>query len=246
MEPARRDPMRPGRLLAGLALAAVASAAIGIRIGNPYLLPLLNAAPAYLVMAALVLRGRRAQAVVAVTWWAACLGIATTILCAADPWGSATAAVFHGSDYFQEMRRWIETGTGCESTPACFIPAHLRHAAIFSALAVLTAGAAAIVMGAVLMNYMAYFVGSLAAGAVTPISTAIVAWVPWSLVRIVSFITLGVVLAEPLAFRLAGKKAPPRRALWIAAALIGLLLDVLFKTWLAPKWPPMLRLLVHG
>src|SRR5258706_1188318 len=163
-------------------------------------------------MAALVVRGRRAQALLLVTGWAACLGIATTILCAADPWGSATTAVFHGSDYFQEMRGWIETGAGCESAPSCFIPAHLRHAAVFSALALATAGAAAIVMVAVLMNYMAYFVGSLAAGAVTPIATAIVAWVPWSLVRIVSFIALAVVLAEPLAFRLAGGKAPPMRA----------------------------------
>jgi cell shape-determining protein MreD len=238
--------MAPGRLLAGLAFAAVASAAIGIRIGNPYLLPLLNAGPAWLAMIALVVRGRRAQAVLVTIWWAAWLGAATTILCAADPWGSATSAIVHGSTYYQEMRGWIETGAGCESTPSCFIPAQLLHAGIFSALALVTAGAAAILMGAVLMNYMAYFVGSLAAGAVTPIAATILAWVPWSLVRIVSFIALGVVLAEPLAFALAGGKAPPRRALWIGLAIGGLALDILLKTWLAPKWPPMLRLFVHG
>lgn len=244
--PDRRDPLRPAVLLPGLALAAAGSAAIGIRFGNPWLLPILNAAPAYYVMIRLVLGGRRVAAVLWMIWWAASLGTATTLLCAADPWGNATAAIVNGSDYFQETRRWIETGAGCESSPACFLPIHLRHAAIFSGLSLLTAGAAGLLMGAVLMNYMAYFVGSLAAGAVTPISAAVYAWFPWSLVRIVSFVTLGVLLSEPLGLRLAGRRTPAGRGLWIAAAVAGLLLDIVLKAWLAPRWPPLLRLLVHG
>jgi hypothetical protein len=246
MTPPRRDPMRPGILAPALALAAAASAAIGIRLGNPWLLPLLNAAPAYYVLVRLLLAGRRGAAVLALLWWAACLGVATTILCAADPWGSATAAVWNGSGYFQEMRRWVETGSGCESTPSCFIPLHLRHGALFCGLAILTAGAGGLVLGSILMNYMAYFVGSLAAGAVTPIAVAAVSWFPWSIVRIASFVTLGAVLAEPLALRLAGRPPKPGRSIWIGLALAGLVLDILIKWRLAPMWPPMLRLLVHG
>jgi len=219
---------------------------IGIRIGSAPLLPLLNAAPAWWVMIRLVISGRRSAAVVSILWWAACLGAATTILCAVDPWGNATKAVFHGSSYYQEMRSWIEMGVGCESSPACFVPTHALHAAIFCVLAVMTAGAAALVMGAVLLNYMAYFVGSIAAGAATPIGAAICAWFPWSLARIASFVILGVALAEPLALRLARREGEPGRAVWVAVAFAGLLADVAMKAWLAPQWPPLLRLLVHG
>ncbi|MBI3447767.1 MAG: hypothetical protein HY049_02415 [Acidobacteria bacterium] len=243
---ARRDPMRPSVLVPGLALAAVGTALLGVRIGNPWLLPLLNAAPAYAVMLRLVVSGRRFAAFLSIVWWAACLGASMTVLCAVDPWGTATAAVHHGPEYFQEMRAWVETGRGCESTPACFVPVHLRHAAIFMALALASAGALALVLGAVLMNYMAYFVGSLTAAAVTPVAVAAISWFPWSLVRIVSFIALGTALAEPLVFRVTRRPAPPGRAIWIAVALAGLLLDIALKAWLAPRWPFLLRPLLHG
>ncbi|HZE88905.1 MAG TPA: hypothetical protein VE404_05115 [Verrucomicrobiae bacterium] len=238
--------MRPSVLVPGLAAAAAGTAFLGVRIGNPWLLPVLNAAPACAVMLRLLVSGRRAAAFLSMLWWAACLGGSMTVICAVDPWGTATAAVHNGSPYFQEMRAWVETGAGCESSPACFVPAHLRHAALFAALALATAGLAALVMGAALLNYMAYFVGSLTAAAVAPVAVVAAAWFPWSLVRIVSFIALGTVLAEPLVFRLAGREAPPGRSRWIAAALAGLVLDVALKTWLAPGWPLLLRPLLHG
>jgi hypothetical protein len=144
------------------------------------------------------------------------------------------------------MRAWIETGVGCESDPACFVPAHALHAGIFCAAALLTAGAASLVMGVVLLNYMAYFVGSITSGAVTPLGAAACAWFPWSLVRIASFVTLGVALAEPLILKVAGRNAPPKRAVWIAFACAGLVADVVLKAWLAPQWPPLMRLLIHG
>jgi len=244
--PEPRDPLRAPVLVPGLAAMAAVTAAAGLRIGHPWILPVLEAAPAWLVMIRLVAAGRRAAAVLSMLWWAFCLGVSMTILCAVDPWGTATGAVVHGSAYFQEMRAWAETGIGCESSPACFIPVHATHAGAFVLLALATASAGALLLGAVLMNYMAYFVGSLASGAVDPIGVALVSWFPWSLARIASFVTLGAVLSEPLLFRLTGRAAPPRRRVWIAAAAAGLILDVALKTWLAPKWPPILRLLLHG
>jgi len=229
-----------------LALAAAGSAVLGLRAGFPWLLPLLNAAPAYTVMIRAVGRGRRAAAVGLMLWWAACLGASTTILCAADPWGTASVAIVHGEAYLQEMRPWLRTGEGCESDPSCFVPQHLLHATLFTALALLTAGSAAILMGAILMNYMAYYVGSLASGAVSPVLTALLGWPPWSLVRIVSFIILGTVLAEPLLHRLTARPAPPGRSVWILAAAGGLVLDVVLKFLLAPRWPGVLAGLLHG
>jgi hypothetical protein len=240
------DRLRAPIAFPALALAAALTAFLGVRLGNPWLLPLLEAAPAWAVMAHRLLRGRRAEAILLMWWWAACLGLSMTVLSAADPWGTATPAVAHGPAYFQEMRSWVRTGAGCESSPACFIPHHLGHAAAFVALAILTAGLAAIVMGAFLMNYMSYFVGSLAGSAVTPGMVVLLGWFPWSLVRIASFVVLGAVLAEPLLGRLTGRRMPAGRWRWIAAAAAGIVLDIALKAWLAPMWPAMMRPAVNG
>ena len=50
------------------------------------------------------------------------------------------------------MFEWVLTGRGAESTPSQFIPQQLGQAAVFTGLAIATAGALAMPMGAVLMN----------------------------------------------------------------------------------------------
>jgi hypothetical protein len=97
-------------------------------------------------------------------------------------------------------------------------------------------------LGAVLMNYMAYYAGALAAASAHPLRAALLAWVPWALIRIASFVTLGVVLSGPVLGRLFGfsyRLSDQRR--WIAAALAGLAMDVLLKWALAPGWRHMIR-----
>ena len=242
----RRDPLRAGVTVPGLALAAAGSSILGFLIGSPWLLPILNAAPAFAVMVLCLKLGRRATAVWLMIWWAACLGAAATLLCAADPWGTASRAVLHGPPYLAEMRTWTETGAGCESSPGCFVPRHLLSLGLFAALALATASAAAMTMGAILMNYMSYYVGSIAATAVSPVQTILLGWHPWSLVRIVSFVTLGVVLAEPLVARVTRSPALARRGVWVAWAMAGIVLDMILKTILAPHWAALLRAAVGG
>jgi hypothetical protein len=241
-----RDPLRPSVSLPGLALAAAGSAAAGLFLGVPWLLPVLNAAPAYAVMVAALRRGRRAAAAGLMLWWAACLGGATTLLAAADPWGTAAATILNGPAYLDEMRPWVATGQGCESDPACFVRLHALHAGAFAALALATGSAAALLMGSVLMNYMAYFVGRLAASSSAPLATALLGWFPWSLVRVAAFVVLGVVLAEPLLVHVARAPSRPGRARWILAAAGGLVLDVLLKAALAPSWAALLRASIGG
>jgi hypothetical protein len=61
---------------------------------------------------------------------------------------------------------------------------------------------------AALMNYMAYYVAEVVRlTPVAPRRAALLGWHPWSVVRIVSFVILGVVLAEPLLRRLTGPRA---------------------------------------
>ena len=95
---------------------------------------------------------------------------------------------------------------------------HLAHAAVFCALASRPARLLAMPLGAALMNYMAYYVGALGAASAQPWKAMLLAWVPWALIRIAAFVTLGVVLGGPVLARLFGFELPPaRQRRWIAA-----------------------------
>jgi hypothetical protein len=115
------------------------------------------------------------------------------------------------------------------------------HAALFSALAILTGGAAAMPMGAVLMNYMGHYVGRLAASSSRPVLTMVVAWHPWAVIRVISFVVIGVVLAAPLLSRVwkfsIDWPTSRRLLLWAGG---GLIVDIALKAALAPAWQRLL------
>ena len=123
-----------------------------------------------------------------------------------------------------------------------FIP--ISAAGLFAVLALLTASAAALTMGAVLMNYMSFYVGSLAGGSNVAFMTAMAGWHPWSVIRIISFVILGVVLAEPLLVKVARAPVIPGRYKWILIGLGGLILDMILKTLMAPTWSGILRQMI--
>ena len=143
--------------------------------------------------------------------------------------------------YRAEMFTWVLTGTGPESTPSQFIPQQIGHASMFAGLALATGGVLAMPMGAVLMNYMGHYVGTLAETSAHPARTILLAWHPWAVIRVISFVTIGVVLSAPLLSRIAKFRVDwtvARRLLVWACS--GLLLDVLLKTLLAPTWQRLL------
>src|SRR5205814_4711766 len=99
--------------------------------------------------------------------------------------------------------------------------------------------------GAVLMNYMGHYVGTLAGASARPALTMILGWHPWAVIRVISFVVIGVVLAAPLLSRVWNFKIEwvmSRRLLAWAAA--GLLVDVMLKAALAPTWQRLLVTLV--
>jgi hypothetical protein len=93
----------------------------------------------------------------------------------------------------------------------------------------------------VLMNYMGHYVGTLAETSAHPALTMLLAWHPWAVVRVISFVAIGVVLSAPLQSRIAkfhiDWNAARRLLLWAGA---GLVVDVLLKTLLAPTWQRLL------
>lgn len=227
----------------GLAIVALTafSYALALAIGVPALVPVLNTLAAFPFMYAPLRRGQVPQAIARMLVWAAALGACATILAFARP--SQTARLFvHASAYEREMLAWVVTGQGAESDPSRFVPQHAAHAAIFCGLALATGGAAAMPMGAALMNYMGHYVGALAARSPHPLLTAFLAWHPWALVRVAGFVALGVLLAGPLLSRLGRFPFQLRaHAGLLGTAAAGLVLDVLLKWMLAPAWREMIR-----
>jgi hypothetical protein len=202
-------------------------------------------APAYAAMVVLLRGAGRTHAVAAMLLWALLLGASMTMLCAAMP-ERAERVVIHGPAYWEEMSGWLETGKGRESEPGRFIPQHLLHAGVFVLLSLATASFVSIAFGAALMNYMAYYVARVVLlTPAHPVIAGLLGWHPWSVIRIASYVVLGVVLAEPLLVRL---RWVSRRGFgswwrWIAAGGAGLVLDIVLKALLAPHWPGLLRTL---
>jgi hypothetical protein len=102
-----------------------------------------------------------------------------------------------------------------------------------------------LVLGAVLMGYMSYFVGSYAAAAGAPLLGSLVAWVPWSVIRVLAFILVGCLFARPLLVR----RIWPfeRRELrLLLLGLAGILADILLKALAADTYGVFLRGLAGG
>jgi len=232
--------------LAILLVASLVSYPLGLALGQPWLLPILNALPAYIVLVHRLRKGERGGAVRAMLWWAAALALVGTI---AFVWWPAPVGpvVLNGPEYKQEMFTWIRTGVGREGSPRLFLPQHLLHLAVFVAIGLASASAGAILMGALLMNQMSYYVASLARAGVPAWAVTLIGWQPWAIARVAAFATLGVLLAEPLLLRLfpaAREKLRIGRAAYVMAAMSGILADWFLKALLAPLWGHWLKALL--
>ena len=227
-------------IAAAIVLVTILSYAVGWAIGVPFLLPILNTAASFPFMVLALKRRDLRLAVARMLLWALTMGVVATAMSYARPVQTGTLFL-RGEAYQKEMFGWVLTGQGAESPPSQFIPQQLGHAALFSALTLASGGVAGMPMGAVLMNYMGHYVGVLAATSRRPALTMILGWHPWAVIRVISFVVIGVVLSAPLLSRIVKfrvDRAAARR--WLQLAGAGLLADVVLKTILAPAWQPLL------
>lgn len=171
--------------------------------------------------------------------WAFLLSLGVIVLVLWMP-AAARTGILHGEPYRQEMFGWIATGTGKENTPSAFIPEHLLHLGAFLLLTWASGGYLGLVLGAGLVAYMSYFVGSYAAASGHPFLGSLAAWVPWSVVRVCAFVLLGSLFARPL---LARRVWPfgEREYRFMALAFSGILADLVIKSLAAPAYGRFLR-----
>src|SRR5262245_60130472 len=231
-----------------IASAIVAATVVSYAAGwflEPGLVPILNTVASFPFMLAALRRNRVGLAIARMLVWAATMGVCATAMSYVRPL-QTNRLFLRGADYRNEMFEWVQTGRGAESSPSIFIPAQARDAAIFSGLAAATGGVVAMPMGAVLVNHMGHYVGALAAWSAHPALTMVLGWHPWAVIRVASFVVIGVVLSIPVLSRVfrfnADWNTPARRYLPWAAA--GLVLDVVLKSLLAPAWQRLLLWIV--
>ena len=220
--------------------ATLISYVLGWALGIPILVPILNTLAGVPFMVLALRRGNLQLAVVRMLLWALTMGVVATLLSYARP-AQTDTLLLRGEAYRTEMFAWVMTGIGAESTPSQFIPQQAGHAVIFSALALATGGVVAMAMGAVLMNYMGHYVGALAASSARPMWTLLLGWHPWAVIRVISFVVIGVILSTPLLSRIARVRIDwsVARPL-LLAAYGGLVIDVVLKALLAPAWQRLL------
>lgn len=176
--------------------------------------------------------------------WALLLSAGVIVLCHLLP-EAAGRAILHGESYRKEMFGWIATGEAPENHPGQFIPIHLAHLAVFLLLAWASGGYPGLVLGAYLVGFMSYFVGSYAVASGHPVLGAVAAWVPWSVIRVFAFVLLGSLFARPLLVRRVWPFERPEYQLMLLAAS-GLLVDILMKAALAPSYGLFLRQLARS
>ncbi|MBV8202844.1 MAG: hypothetical protein JOZ15_19685 [Acidobacteria bacterium] len=202
-------------------------------------LPLLAPLSVYAAFAARVRRGDYEAAWQVAMVWTALLSLGVILL--VELWPAAAAAgILNGEPYRKEMFGWIATGAAPENDWRLFLPVHLEHLGLFLLLTWVSGGYLGLVLGAALVDWMSYFVGSFAVAGGHPVLGAAAAWVPWSVLRVFAFVLLGAVFARPLLVRRPwpfGRKEV--RLMALAAA--GLVADVVVKMALAPTYGLWLR-----
>jgi hypothetical protein len=229
-----------------IVVATLASYALGWVLSIPILVPFLNTLASFPFMVLALKRGDIGRAIVRMLVWAATLGVCATLLSYVRPVETARLFV-RAAAYRNEMVAWVLTGRGAESTPSAFIPQQAGQAAVFCALGLASGGTLAMPMGAVLMNDMGHYVGTLAAMSRRPLLTMVLAWHPWAVIRIASFVAIGVILSAPLLARVFGFRMNwTSAATPLAVAGAGLVTDVALKWLLAPAWQQLLLRLVTG
>ncbi len=227
-------------LLAGV----IVSTFLGFLVPSRWILPLLNLLSGYPVLATLLARDQRRRAFAAMLFWALCLGVVVVTATIYYP-VRAQHVIYNGTAYTDQMFQWIRTGRGAEGDPFLFVPQHLVYLFVFTLLSAASAGILGLLMGILLMNYMSCYAAGVILASHDKMLAALMCWHPWSIIRVASFVVLGVILAEPvLAGRLHKVYEYDTARPYFWAALGGLGLDIILKAALAPWWGIQLRHLI--
>jgi hypothetical protein len=143
--------------------------------------------------------------------------------------------IWRANEYSSGMFRWIETGELPEGSTSQVIYFHLKQTLIYCLLAALSANFFGLLLGSALLNYMNFYVSKLARNSLNSWKAFLMGWNPWSIIRVLSFLWLGMVVSSfsmQLLFAI-----PWRPSLGLVIPpLLGIVLDVFLKITLSRRW----------
>ncbi len=198
------------------------------------MLPLLQFIPAYLMLVYFSRRGRLGRGITWLLVWALMLNlvmIGLLLLCPAQ-----SGKIYLAKDFMGQIQQWVKDGTGLEGTSSLFIPHHLKQLGIFGALSLVSAGAASLFLGVVQLDYMNYYVAVLVAKSGQPFKALFFGWHIWSICRVIGYIIICSVLAQPLLGRLFRYRLQLGLWFYLAVGLGFVFLDIFLKVFLNPAW----------
>jgi hypothetical protein len=148
--------------------------------------------------------------------------------------------IWRSREYTSGMFRWIASGKLPEGSPKNVVFFHIKQTLLYCVIALLSANFLALLLGSALLNYMNYYVARLARSSSNSSRALIMGWNPWSVVRVLSFLWLGMVVSTPslgLLFAIPWRLSVPL----VIPGVAGILVDLAFKLTLSPIWSTRLR-----
>ena len=211
-----------------------------------WLLPLVSAGSFWLLFAHPLRRGEYARAIRMAMVWAALMIAVQVLLTILWP-ELMERNIFRSTVYRDTMFHWIDTGQGAEGSIALFLPVQLTHIALFCLLSLGTGGLMGLVMGAALLGYMNFYVGSLiVASGFSPVAF-LLGWQVWSVARVTGFIVAGTALGALMVHKGTGRQDKKRRIVhWLWIALVLIAADIVLKWALAGVYRQALAGVVGG
>jgi hypothetical protein len=227
-----------------IALGVALTTALPVFLQQRFCLPVLNGLVIFPLFAWALRAGRPRRALGLGLFWALCqsLAIVAASLLMADRAGTA---ILGALEFRTQWLAWIASGSPVTSTPALSLPGQVRELAVFAAGSLLTGGLGGLILLAMALNAFNFTVASLLQQALRPVLLLLAAWPIWSVVRLIGYLTVGAVLAEPVAVL---DLRPqwwaawwPRRRRLLATGLGLIVLGIVLQIVLSPLWPSLLR-----
>ncbi len=229
-----------------MAVSILLSHALEFVVPGVWLLPIVAGGSCWLLFAHPLRRGEYARAIRFALAWAAMMIAMQVVLTILWP-ELMEQNIIRAAAYRDEMFRWITTGEGPEGDIGLFLPVHLRHFVIFCVLSAASGGLLGLMMGAVLLGYMNFYVGSLiAASGFSPLAF-LLGWQVWAVVRVAGFIIAGTALGALLVHKSADKGEKKRLIVrWLSVALAMIVADIVLKWALAGAYHQALGEVIGG
>jgi hypothetical protein len=148
---------------------------------------------------------------------------------------NAERLIWRSREYSDSMMRWIETGELPEGSPRQVIVSHFKQTILYCLLAFLSLNFLSLVLGSALLNYMNFYVAHLSKRSSRPGLVLWMGWNPWSVIRVLSFLYVGMVVSTSSMWLLFAIPWKLSFSL-LLPGVIGLLLDLSLKLTLSRRW----------